>query len=58
MTNPNDDLYAQLGLLGMNVEFFKQVGSSREQLSELLVKATELTRRYGNAHSISTSTCS
>lgn len=48
MTNSVDDLYAQLRLLGMNVEFFKQTKPSREQLSELLTKATELTRRYGD----------
>jgi hypothetical protein len=48
MTNSDDDLYAQLRSLGMNVEFFKQTRPSRKQLSELLTKATELTRRYGD----------
>lgn len=49
MTNSDDDLYIQLRSLGMNIDFFKQTKPSREQLSELLTKATELTRRYGNA---------
>ncbi len=47
MTNSNNDLYARLLSLGMNIEYFRQTRASREQLSELLTKATELTKRYG-----------
>ena len=46
MANSNDDLFVQLGMLGMNVEFFRQTRPSRAQLSELLTKVTELTRKY------------
>jgi len=47
MRKPEDELYTKLRALGMNAEYFKQAGASREQLSELIAKATYLRNKYG-----------
>lgn len=37
-----EDLYAQLRLLGVNVEELKKAGLSDEQLADLLIRLTKL----------------
>jgi post-segregation antitoxin (ccd killing protein) len=41
----NEDIYAQLRSLGVNVEAIKQMGLSDEQLSELLIRLTQLMKK-------------
>jgi len=50
MANTNDDLFVKLQDLGMNVEFFRRTAPSREQLLELITKASQLRRKYSRTY--------